>query len=182
MSFFQKSGPEILLPLLLLLAALGLNFQAPTVLSEPCLPQLCFIISENESKMITNDLLKLARAMAEYEGWDFDGANPEDPKAGSRAWRNHNPGNLKKSPFAIATRDDFAVFINDETGFYALVWDIWQKAHGNTSTDLTGESSIYEFLKVYSGESDDEADRYARFVEKRTGILMSTPLRVLVEN
>ena len=130
--------------------------------------------------MITSKLLKVARAMAEFEGWTYDAKISTDPKAGSRAWRQHNPGNLTKSPFAIAQNDGFAVFIDDETGFYALVWDIWQKAHGNTATSLTGESSIYEMIKIYSGGNDEKATEYAQFVEQRTGLSMATPLRVLV--
>ena len=175
----------ILLILLLALLLLGdwlLNSQVKTALLARFLPQSVSTISVRKEEMVTNNLLKLARAIAEFEGWNYRDENGVGLNHASASWCNHNPGNLKKSPFAIAKNDDFAIFIDDETGFYALVWDIWQKAHGNTVTELTDESSIYELIKVYSGESDDEADRYARFVEQRTGLPTSTKLRELVEN
>lgn len=131
--------------------------------------------------MVTNKLLNVAKAMAEYEGWTFNNKNPGDPKAGSRAWRQHNPGNLRKSPFAIATLDNYAVFIDDTTGFYALVWDLWMKANGRTSTKLTGESSLYELIKIYSGENDEITTRYARAVEQKTGLKMTLQLKELVK-
>lgn len=130
--------------------------------------------------MITKKLLNLAMAMAEFEGWN-PGAGSNNGSAGdSVSYRNHNPGNLRVSPFELGQRDDFAYFLNDEAGFYAMVWDIWQKAHGNTSTNLTGESSIYELIKIYSGENNEKATKYAKFVEKRTELPMSMLLKDIV--
>ena len=120
--------------------------------------------------MITFNLLKLARAITEFEGW-----HPHI------AWRNHNPGNLRTSPFAIGVSEGFAVFIDDEVGFQALVWDLWKKCRGETSTGLTPESTIYELIKVYSGEPENKVLSYALFIEKKIGLPMTTKIGELLK-
>jgi len=131
--------------------------------------------------MITNKLLKVARAIAEYEGWEFYGADTSSAISGTKSWRNHNPGNLKASPFAVGSMGGFSVFINDEIGFFALVWDLWKKARGETQTKLKGSSTIYDLIKIYSAEPEDIVIKYARFIEQRTGILMTTKLEELIK-
>ena len=120
--------------------------------------------------------------MAEFEGWrGYDEGGAGDSHA-SVSWRNHNPGNLRKSPWAIGTRDGFAVFLNDEVGFHALVWDLHQKATGNTVTGLNGKSTVYQLIRIYSGEPEEVVLNYATFVESRTGIKMTSTLGELVDS
>ena len=131
--------------------------------------------------MVTSNLLKLARAMAEFEGWHYQDKNGGAGSHASISWRNHNPGNLRSSPWALGTADGFAFFVNDEVGFNALVWDLHQKATGNTSTGLNGSSTIYQLIKKYSAEPEEIVLRYATFVERMTGLKMTATLDCLVK-
>ena len=92
--------------------------------------------------MITQKIVNLANAIAEYEGWEPE--KHANAKAGGPtvSYRNHNPGNLRSSIFALGTRDEFAFFFNDATGMFALQFDLMKKAQGKTVTDLNGESNI----------------------------------------
>lgn len=137
-------------------------------------------ISEKKAEMVSNDLLKLAHAMAEFEGWRGADEIGAGQNHASVSWRNHNPGNLRKSPWAIGECDGFAVFLNDEVGFHALVWDLHQKATGNTVTGLNGRSTVYQLIKIYSGEPEATVLNYATFIENRTGIKMTATLGELV--
>lgn len=164
----------------LLLAVWLLNLPAKTALLEPSSPPLYFFILEGKAIMVTNNLLKLARAIAEFEGWNYPGLSGPQKENGSPSWNNHNPGNLRASPFAIGTRNNFAVFINDEMGFQALVWDLWKKCRGETSTRLSSESTIYDLIKVYSAEPESIVLNYALFIEKRTGLKMTMKIGELL--
>jgi len=181
MNLFENLGQLIILLSLLFLAVWPLSSLDPTVLSEHSSPQFVSIILGKEELMITNDLLKLARAIAEFEGWRYQDQSGVGLNHASVSWRNHNPGNLRKSPWAVGESDGFAVFVNDEVGFYALVWDLHQKALGNTTTGLNGQSTIYQLIKTYSGESEDIVLNYATFIEKRTGLSMNTKLENLIK-
>jgi len=131
--------------------------------------------------MFNNNLLKLARAMAEFEGWNCPASAAFGNDNGSVSFSNHNPGNLRSSPFQVSSKFNFAVFINDEVGFFALCFDIWKKARGETSTSLTPKSTLYELIKVYSGESIDVVTNYASFVESRTGLKMTMPIGDIIK-
>jgi len=131
--------------------------------------------------MITSDLKKIAAAMAEFEGWHYATSTKAGDPAGSVAYRNHNPGNLRWSPFMVGTQDKFAVFVDDETGRFAMIWDIWKKARGETSSELTGESNLYDLIHVYSAEDLATVNRYAAHVESRTGIPIETKLKDIIK-
>ena len=119
--------------------------------------------------------------MAEFEGWKYGNEKGVGVEFASVSFKNHNPGNLRASPFEVGKRDSFSVFIDDEIGFFALVWDLHQKAKGNTVTGLNGESSIYDLVKVYSGDSPEVVMNYSRFIEGRTGLKMTTKLGDLIK-
>lgn len=117
----------------------------------------------------------LMRAIVKHEGWNVPAINT--PQSGSRSYRNHNPGNLRKSPFAATYVDNFAVFANDFIGYMALHWDLMQKAHGNTVTGLTAQSTIRELIFVYAPPDDDnDSEAYLQAVLKETGFLEQTTL------
>jgi murein DD-endopeptidase MepM/ murein hydrolase activator NlpD len=67
---------------------------------------------------------------------------------------NNNPGALRWSPFQIGTKNKFAIFKTPYDGFKALVWDLEQKAKGNTRTKLNGKSTILDFAKVWAPLQD----------------------------
>ena len=119
--------------------------------------------------------------MAEFEGWNYPGIPGPQKENGSASWNNHNPGNLRSSPFAIGTKNNFAVFVNDEIGFYALVWDLWKKARGETSTGLTPNSTIYDLIKVFSAEPENIVLNYALFIERRTALKMTAKIGDLLK-
>jgi hypothetical protein len=130
--------------------------------------------------MITQTLILLALAIAEHEGWnpmEGGGVAKEEPTI---AYRNHNPGNLRSSVFETGKRDGFAVFLNDQVGFAALVYDIWCKAQGKTVTKLNGDSTIAEFIAVWAPPHENDTENYVKFVEMRTGLPASTTLGQLL--
>lgn len=121
---------------------------------------------------------RLLMAIAEHEGWHPVGSSTSP--MGSRAYRNHNPGNLRSSPYQTGTNGKFAVFANDFMGFFALYWDIFQKSQGNTHTGLNGQSTIRDLIYVWAPPSDNnDTDAYIRRVETLSGMPASTTLAEL---
>ncbi len=120
--------------------------------------------------MITQRLENLAEAIKAFEGWRAPGTGSGDIQTSSRSYRNHNPGNLRASPFAIATRDNFAVFLNDNIGMFSLLWDLWAKCTGRGRGVLTPDSTLEKLIERYSGETGEVLENYILFIEKRTGM------------
>lgn len=118
---------------------------------------------------------RLLLAIGEHEGW-----YPLDDhrnKNGSRAYRNHNPGNLRSSPFQSGMDGGFAVFRNDLIGWNALHWDIMQKSKGKTVTGLGPKSTLRELIFVYAPPSDNnDSEAYLARVTKKTGLNESDTL------
>jgi hypothetical protein len=119
--------------------------------------------------------------MAEYEGWQPVQGTTTGPQIPSVAYRNHNPGNLRSSIFALGVRDGFAVFYNDATGFFAMMYDIFMKAQGKTSTGLNGKSTLRDLIRVWSAGTPEAVDRYITFVCLRTGLSAKTLLEELIK-
>lgn len=120
-------------------------------------------------------------AIAEHEGW----MPPSEKNGfkGSRSYRNHNPGNLRSSPFAHSTDGGYAVFANDFVGFNALQWDLLQKSRGNTVTGLNGKSTLRELIYVWAPPSDsNDTEAYIRSVVRATGLPESTSLEEIFSN
>jgi len=138
-------------------------------------------ISAIPETMITQKLTALAQAMAEYEGWLPDYNLFKQTQKGSVAYRNHNPGNLRISIFALGIRDGFAYFYNDATGFFAMCYDIFMKAQGKTSTELTGNSTLRDLIKVWSAGTPEGIEKYTSFVCGRTGLTPDTKLKTLIK-
>jgi len=169
--------------LLLLLSLAGWlsNLLEPTGSSDHFSPQSYFIILEKNDFMITQKIVNLANAMAEREGWAPD-KHPNAKDGGpSVSFRNHNPGNLRSSIFALGVRDGFAFFYNDATGMFALQFDLMRKAQGKTVTTLTGDSMLAELVKIYACVEDEELNSYVKFVCSRTGFEPTTKLSELLK-
>ena len=114
-----------------------------------------------------------ANAVAQFEGFN---------QPGSRAARNHNPGNLKYAGQSGATGKDpnnFAVFSNDASGFQALYRQLAKYV-----SDFPGYS-ILEITAHYLGQPapqiDQEGDAfaYANFVAGQLGVEPSMTLEEL---
>ena len=114
------------------------------------------------ASMITPKIERLAQAIKIAEGWG--------PLAPSLTYRNHNPGALKHSPFQVGHRDGFAVFSSDDTGFFALCWDLMKKCQGKTRTKLGPDSTLQDLVKIYTAETDPlKLENYLSIIESVTG-------------
>ena len=90
--------------------------------------------------------------------WKFD--------EGSRAWRNHNPGDLRpgevsKRNGAIGVAGRFAIFPDYESGHAALL-DSLKNVHGN--------QDIPSLMKAYAPPSENKTRAYIKFVRDMTGV------------
>jgi hypothetical protein len=123
----------------------------------------------------------LMLAIRDHEGW-FPVGSPSHPR-GTPSYRNHNPGNLRASPFASGKADGFAVFRSDFVGFMALHWDLLQKSRGNTVTGLGPLSTLRQLIFVYAPPSDNnDSEKYLQEVCKNTGLKESTTLQEIFQN
>lgn len=125
---------------------------------------------------MTPKLRRLANAIVEFEGWKSGAPLENVQSTMSITWRNHNPGALRSSPFQAGKRDDFAYFMDDEIGYFALLYDLWIKCSGKSATGLTKESTLWEMIKVYSAEPENIVNQYVRFLESRTGLKADTKI------
>lgn len=124
--------------------------------------------------MINAKIEKLARAVVIAEGW-----LPDLP---SISFRNHNPGALRRSIFEIGQRDNFAYFLNDTIGFFALCYDLSKKCRGETITSLKPDSDLEDLIRTYTAEQDiDKLENYIKIVERITGKNRTTKLFYFVK-
>lgn len=123
---------------------------------------------------------RLIFAMATHEGWTpkgFDG-NVD----GSRSYRNHNPGNLRSSPFQCGTDGGFSVFRSDLVGYMAMEYDITMKAMGKTTTGLNGDSTIKDLINVWAPTTDgNNTQKYLDDVCALSGLAPTTKLKELLK-
>lgn len=130
--------------------------------------------------MMTQSLTNLSQAIAEFEGWQPNEQGERAHFSPSVSYRNHNPGNLRLSPFALGVRDGHAYFLNDDIGFFALMWDIWMKSQGRTITRLNGNSTIEDLITVWAEAPEKTRENYISHIEKRTGLSRNTKLKDLI--
>ena len=88
-------------------------------------------------------------------------------EGGSRAWRNNNPGNIRKGSFtemagAIGDDGSFAIFPDLKTGFEAMV-NLLKSPSYNV---LTLEKGIHR----YAPPSENNSGRYVSFVEVEANV------------
>ena len=99
---------------------------------------------------------------------------------GSVAWRNNNPGNIRKSEFArnngaVGETDKWAVFPDETTGLRAIVKLLRTKNYANLS--------IRNALRRWAPSSDgNNPDQYAKTVSKITGFSMDAYLNNMDDN
>jgi len=122
-------------------------------------------------KIQETKLEQFASAIQKKEGWG----------PGTRSFRNNNPGNLRYGFQTGATgvdEKDFTIFSTKEEGFNALIADIKAKATGKTRTDLTPDSTLYDFAEVYAPEKDgNDPVAYAEEVAAELGVNPNTTLK-----
>lgn len=88
-------------------------------------------------------------------------------EGGSRAWRNHNPGNIVGGTFAgahgaIGQDSRFAIFPDEPTGFQAIV--------ALLQTPTYRALSLEGAINRYAPPHENNTDGYVAFVTKRTGL------------
>lgn len=114
---------------------------------------------EADSLLTSSDMALLSAAFP-------DADVPNTPAA-----RNQNPGNLRG-------RDGkFRVFDSPEEGFRALMADVRTKQTGKSKHDVSGDSSLYDFFKVYAPEFENNTLNYAQTVAKNLGVTIDTPIK-----
>ncbi len=119
--------------------------------------------------------------MAEYEGW-APIAHPSAKGGGPTiSYRNHNPGNLRYSIFQLGTRGGFAVFYNDDTGMFAMRWDLIYKCRGKSRHINAETATLRELIRVWSAAKGKSLDNYVNFVCKRTGLSSEMNIRELIK-
>lgn len=131
--------------------------------------------------MITQKIIKLANAIAEYEGWEPEHHPAAKDGGPTISYRNHNPGNLRYSIFQLGTRGGFSVFYNDATGFFAMCFDIMYKAQGKSRYIDAQSATIRDLIGVWSNTKDKALDRYTNFVSERTGFSPDMSIMELVK-
>lgn len=97
---------------------------------------------------------------------DADGRD-EIREGGSRAWRNCNPGNIRKGDFSLnagAIGDDgsFAVFPSEAVGMSAIISLLRTAAYINRR--------LRDAIFRYAPPFENDSDRYAAQIRERTGI------------
>lgn len=90
-----------------------------------------------------------AAEIQHFEGW----------YPGSRSYRNNNPGNIRPGSLSLGQigidSGGFAIFPDYETGYDALVNDIYAKFTGHTRTGLGPDSTAVQFFQVYAPATDN---------------------------
>ena len=99
---------------------------------------------------------------------------------GSPAWRNNNPGNIRKSKFAlqhgaIGSTDKWAVFPDEETGLNAIV-DLLQT---KTYMNLTIKEAINKWAPVSDGNNPNS---YAEHIAQKTGLTPESRINSLTNS
>jgi len=130
--------------------------------------------------MIGRRLRAVAQAISEYEGWRPAGTFGGVERDGTPAWRNHNPGNLRSSPFQCGERGGFALFYDDHVGMMSLLYDLWIKATDRSKTGLTSKSTLRELMLIYAPPSENDTESYIQFIVNKTGFPATMTLGELV--
>lgn len=104
------------------------------------------------------------RAIAKMEGFFIPG---------TKAARNHNPGNLRASSLATGKDSDgLAIFPDDETGWRALARQI--------TLDAKRGKTIEQFISGYAPKADgNDPNNYLSFVCAQTGMQATDKLSQL---
>jgi len=149
---------------------------APQSILDDLLGRVCgsaTIKELNKSTGMTSKIDLWCKATQEHEGYF----------AGSRSFRNNNPGNLKYIGQKSATGKDsggFCIFPDYETGYNELK-NMFTRACLGNSRVYKPEMTLLDFYKLYAPSSDDNNPLiYAQFVAKRIGVDITTQIKTLI--
>lgn len=134
-------------------------------------PQATFVEAEVEKSPKIDKVELLAKNIEKFEGY----------YAGSVAFRNNNPGNLRRSPLQAGRRDGFAYFNSYEEGFEALKNQIIVSASGQSSY-YHPEMTLEDFFNTYAPSADNnQPSVYLAFIIKETGFSKNMKIKELLE-
>lgn len=119
--------------------------------------------------MINPNFLKLVEIIKEYEGWKADDLKTPLVNEETLAFKNNNLGNLRDSMFSNGNKGGYSYFINEQIGYCALVFDLYCKCSGRTSTPLRPKSTLRDLIRIYCGETPEVNQRYLDYVCQRGG-------------
>ena len=99
---------------------------------------------------------------------------------GTAAWRNNNPGNIRKSKFAYANgavgeTDKWAVFPDEETGLRAIT----KLLRTNSYNQLSVKEAIHKWAPFSDGNNPEN---YSRRVSNMTGLSADAKINSLSDN
>lgn len=130
--------------------------------------------------MIGSNIIRLAHAMAEFEGWQPEAVVGPEIKTGTLSFKNNNPLNLTASPLSYGKNGRFAVFYSEDLGWSAAYWDIMKKCSGETSTGLNGEKTLTDLIAVWAPPHENPTQKYIDYVVSRTGFPADMKLKRLL--
>jgi hypothetical protein len=118
----------------------------------------------------------LADCIMRFEGWQAP--NTITYPKGSISWRNRNPGNLRDSIFKTGIDDNgYAIFLSLASGWSALTHDIDLKLGGQSSSNLTPQSTLHDFFNIYAPSLDNnDPQHYSRIVASWLNCIYNTNL------
>lgn len=104
----------------------------------------------------------LADCIMTFEGW----RKPETNYHGSTSWRNRNPGNLRDGQRKVKLDDrGYAIYKSLSDGWMDLLHDLAVKLSGQSSHNLTGQSTLHELFNVYAPALDqNDPTQYSRMI------------------
>ena len=99
---------------------------------------------------------------------------------GTAAWRNNNPGNIRKSKFAyengaIGETDKWAVFPDEETGLRAIT----KLLRTNSYNQLSVKDAIHRWAPFSDGNNPEN---YSKRVSNMTGLSADAKINTLNDN
>jgi len=131
--------------------------------------------------MFKNKLFKVAYAITIAEGWYYDRSQNAN-FLGSMSYRNHNPGNLRSSVYQAGTDASFAVFENDQIGFYAIVHQLWLYASGNSKVAKPTETIEHIIMRYTSlPVNTPDFENYIFVIEKVGEVSRTELISTLIE-
>lgn len=105
--------------------------------------------------MLTQKIFLVAMGISMAEGYTPPVVSNREDK-GSRSYVNNNPGNLRASEFEIDNVDNFSVFRDPVTGFYALCRQLETYASGKSS-HVAPTDTISQMVAKYTALEPGDA-------------------------
>lgn len=130
--------------------------------------------------MLDVKIFRVAYAIGQAEGWGNKAQAGFMPQ-GSRSYRNHNPGNLRLSPYQVGTEDGFAVFNSDFEGYFGIVYQLTLYANG-ASQVVKPTDSIATAISKYNGTTlgTPANENYMKTIEQMASVNRNDPVSTLL--